>query len=118
VSTLFSGLRSVVSSLLWALPTRTFKHYAGSGFVLVPGPRFNHNESSLLYREDGHEYQIPTEQGVHGERYFSIEGMGSLSFVLSIQPVEEKIRIARNIRDGLISQGFDCQVLYGHRPVD
>ena len=116
--TLFSGLRIAISTLLEVSGQRVFKRYRGEGFVVLRGRGYNRNESSLLYREDGHEYEILTEVGVHGEHYFSIEEMGSLSFVLSIQSTEEKIRIARNIRDGLMSQGFECQVLYDHRPLD
>ena len=116
--TIVAELRIAFSTLLDVLGQRHFKRFHGNGFVLLRGKGYNHNESSLLYKEDGHEYEILTEVGVHGERYFSIESMGSLSFVLAIQPVKEKIRIARNIRDALLSQGFDCQVLYGHSPLD
>lgn len=116
--TLFAELKIIVASILEGFGQPVFKRFDGDGFALLRGKGYNHNESSLVYREDGHEYEILTEVGVHGERYFSVENMGSLSFVLGIQPIEEKIRIARTIRDVLISQGFDCQVLYEDRPLD
>ena len=112
------GFKFVVSAFLRALRSRTFERYKGVGFVLERGKTFNHVMSSLVYKEDGHEYHIPTEEGANGERYVFVEDMGALSPVLGVLPLQEKLRIARNIRDALLSQNFDCQVIYDHHPVD
>ena len=87
-------------------------------FLCGRGPGFGREGGSLFYQEAGHEYQIFAEVGMDGGYFFRVEEMGALNLALQLEPIEQKLRIARNILRAFQAQKIGCQILYGYHPVE
>ena len=118
----------VLKSLIGAFKSVSQRHilapyagkepYTGRGFAVRGGPGLGREGGSLFYQEDGHEYQIFAEVGMDGGYFFKVEEMGTLNLALQIEPIEQKLRIARNILRAFQAQEIGCQILYDHHPVE
>jgi hypothetical protein len=90
-----------------------FRRQAKRGFSRINGPNFTlwqGMRGSLVYQETGGEYVVNASEG--GGYSIIVEQMGDVDIKLTSLPVGEKIRIARDIRDALLREGIDAEVIY------
>ncbi len=87
---------------------RNFSCLRGSTFTVQQGGR-----GALLYRESGNDYLISAPDG--GGYSIVVEEMGDADSSLNRLPVNEKVRIAKNIRDVLLKAGVSAEVIHEHR---
>lgn len=96
----------------------SFLHHEGSGgpdFILRRGRSPGHSIVALRYQEGAQEFDILAEEGVDGGFSMDVNEMAASSIGYQNLSAAERIRIARNIRDALVSQGFVCQVVADNR---
>lgn len=105
-------LASIVKS---TVTTKHFHSYQDSRFTLRRGRSLDHNTATLRYEEGAEQFDIVAEEGVDGGFSMDIDEMGAKSISYSNLPLPEKIRIATNIRNALVSQKFPCQVILDNR---
>jgi hypothetical protein len=87
---------------------KEFHHATGSTFAVRKGMR-----GSLVYREGGSEYLVNASEG---DGYsIVIEHIADADIKLASLPTSEKVRIAKNIRDVLLRDGVNAEVIHEHR---
>jgi hypothetical protein len=106
-SALFSIMKGVVG--------RRFHSYKGPAFILRRGRSLGHSIVSLQYQEGAQEFGILVEEDVDGGFSMDVNEMAASSIGYQNLSGAERIRIAKNIRDALVSQGFACQEVADNR---
>jgi hypothetical protein len=104
-------MREILASAKRALSGKSsgrFSRIRGSNFTLRKKGR-----DGLLYEEPGRKFLVSVVEG--GGYSIHIEQMGEADFTLDRLPVEDKLRIARNIRGALLGKGIDAEIVYEHR---
>ncbi|WP_158821313.1 hypothetical protein [Granulicella sp. S156] len=106
---------SALSSIMKGVVGRRFRLYKGPNFILRRGRSLSHSIVSLRYQEGAQELDILAEEGVDGGFSMDVNEMAASSIGYQNLSAAERFRIARNIRDALVSQGFACQVIADNR---
>ncbi len=106
---------SALSSIMKGGVGRRFHSYKGPDFILRRGRSPGHSIVALRYQEGAQEFDILAEEGVDGGFSMDVNEMAASSIGYQNLSAAERIRIARNIRDALVSQGFVCQVVADNR---
>ncbi|AEU35062.1 hypothetical protein [Granulicella mallensis] len=106
---------SVLFSVMKGIATRSFRFYKGPDFILRRRGSLGHRIAVLRYQEGAQEFDIVAEEGVDGGFSMDVNEMAASSIGYQNLSEADKIRIAKNIRNALVSQGFECQVIADNR---
>jgi hypothetical protein len=89
-------------------PAGKFSRIRSSNFTIRRKGR-----DGLIYEEPGRRFLV---SAMEGDGYtILVEQMGDADFALDALPVDEKLRIARNIQHALTDRKIDVEVVYQHR---